>query len=499
MAGKNTSEIGFEKKIWEAACKLRGNMSASAYREIVLGLIFLKYLSDCCESQGNVLVVPAEQAEEGGKDSSFARPLFVPAESRWSVIEKNAGLKIIGESLDLAMAGLERENESLRGLLPKNFSRPELDKRRLGQVVTLFSSIQVADHDAQKDLLGRIYEYCLAQFARQEGKLAGEFYTPPCVVRALVEMLEPYDGKVYDPCCGSGGMFIQSAKFVMRHGGNPQQMSIYGQDSNAEALKLAKLNLAIRGLAGDLGPASGDTFFHDWHRQLKADYIMANPPFNLSDWGQEELKEDVRWQYGLPPAGNGNFAWLQHMLWHLADQGKMGVVLANGALSSQTGREGEIRRRIVEADLVDCIVALPRQLFYTTQIPASLWILSKEKEQKGKILFLDGRNLGTMVSKNLRELTEDDVSKLVQSYHSYRRGEFQPERGFSAAAAIEEIEEKNFVLTPGLYVGYLSPQGKEDIEKEMGRLTGELTQLFEESHKLEEEIRRRLKKIGYDM
>ena len=501
MEGKNTGDTELGKKVWEAACKLRGNLNAASYREIVLGLLFLKYISDHFAFQSGETEKQVNKKNEEKEKAFSAQILFVPEESRWTAVEKDAELDRIGKTLDRAMEGLERENACLRGLLPKNFSRPKLDQRRLGQVVRLFSSIQPANMAEEKDLFGRVYEYCLMQFSMLEGKLAGEFYTPSCIVRTLVEMLQPYDGKVYDPCCGSGGMFVQSAEFIQNHGGSSQDISIYGQDLNPDTLKLAKLNLAIRGIYGDLGPKSGDTFFNDWHPELKADYIMANPPFNLSDWGREELKEDVRWQYGLPPAGNGNFAWLQHMLWHLSDRGKIGVVLANGALASRTGGEDEIRRRIVKADLVDCIVSLPRQLFYTTQIPVSLWILSKKKEQKGKILFLDGRELGKMVSKKLRELTEQDIAKISESYHAYREGKLRPERGFSAAVSVKEVEAKDFILIPGLYVGFASchEKTKEERKAEMERLTGQLEKMFEMSHKLEMEIWQQLEKIRYDI
>ena len=378
MAERNTAEIGFEKQIWDAACVLRGNMDASEYKSVVLGLIFLKYISDRFEAKYQALVEEGEGFEEDEDEYTAENIFFVPENARWSVIAAAAHTPEIGLVIDEAMRSIEKRNARLSGILPKNFARPELDKRRLGEVVDLFTNIQMIEQGSSKDILGRTYEYCLSQFAAQEGKQAGEFYTPSCVVRTLVEVLQPYHGRVYDPCCGSGGMFVQSAKFVERHGGNLNKISVFGQDSNPTTWKLAQMNLAIRGIEADLGKFSADTFFNDCHPQLKADFILANPPFNLSNWGQDKLLDDVRWQYGTPPAGNANFAWMQHMLWHLAPNGRIGMVLANGSLSSQSGGEGEIRKNIINADLVDCIVAMPSQLFYTTQIPV------QEQEAEGE-------------------------------------------------------------------------------------------------------------------
>lgn len=351
MAETNTSNIGFEKQIWDAACVLRGNIDASEYKSVVLGLIFLKYISDRFEAKYQELVAEGDGFEEDKDEYTAENIFFVPENARWSVISAAAHTPEIGTVIDEAMRSIEKENKRLKDILPKNFARPELDKRRLGEVVDLFTNIQMIDHGNSKDILGRTYEYCLAKFAEQEGKLAGEFYTPSCVVRTLVEVLQPYNGRVYDPCCGSGGMFVQSSKFIENHGGNIKNISVYGQDSNPTTWKLAQMNLAIRGIEADLGKFSADTFFNDCHPQLKADFIMANPPFNLSGWGQDKLLDDVRWQYGTPPANNANFAWLQHMIWHLAPNGRIGMVLANGSLSSQSGGEGEIRKNIINADL----------------------------------------------------------------------------------------------------------------------------------------------------
>ena len=425
---------------------------------------------------------------------------FVPENARWSVISAAAHTPEIGTVIDEAMRSIEKENKRLKDILPKNFARPELDKRRLGEVVDLFTNIQMIDHGNSKDILGRTYEYCLAKFAEQEGKLAGEFYTPSCVVRTLVEVLQPYNGRVYDPCCGSGGMFVQSSKFIENHGGNIKNISVYGQDSNPTTWKLAQMNLAIRGIEADLGKFSADTFFNDCHPQLKADFIMANPPFNLSGWGQDKLLDDVRWQYGTPPANNANFAWLQHMIWHLAPNGRIGMVLANGSLSSQSGGEGEIRKNIINADLVDCIVAMPSQLFYTTPIPVSLWFLAKNKKQKGKTLFIDARKMGTMVTRKLRELTDEDIQRIADTYNAFVDGTLEDEKGFCAVVTTQDIAKQDYILTPGRYVGIEEQEDDgEPFEEKMSRLTSELSELFAKSHELEAEIKERLGAIGYDI
>ena len=398
------------------------------------------------------------------------------------------------------MRSLEKENPRLKDILPKNFARPELDKRRLGDVVDLFTNIQMIENGSEKDILGRTYEYCLSKFAEQEGKLAGEFYTPSCVVRTLVAILQPYHGRVYDPCCGSGGMFVQSARFVESHAGNINDISVYGQDSNPTTWKMAQMNLAIRGIDADLGRFNADTFFNDCHPTLRADFVMANPPFNLSDWGADKLGDDPRWQYGLPPAGNANFAWLQHMIYHLAPGGRIGMVLANGSLSSQSGGEGKIRENIIRADLVDCIVAMPTQLFYTTQIPVSLWFLSKDKKQKGKTLFIDARKMGTMVSRKLRELAGADIQKIADTYNAFADGSLEDVKGFCAVVNTEEIARQDYILTPGRYVGIEEQEDDgEPFEEKMGRLTAELSGLFARSHELEKEIRERLGEIGYEI
>lgn len=506
MGNTNTTNIGFEDQIWTAANILRGNMDASEYKNIVLGLIFLKYISDRFESKYLELKEEGEGWEEY-KDSYTAENIFfVPPEARWQVISYAAHTAEIGKVIDNAMALIEKENSRLKNILPKGFARPELDKRRLGEVVDLFTNVKMKDKGDTRDILGRTYEYCLSKFAEQEGKKAGEFYTPSCVVKTIVEILKPISSsqrgtrgiRVYDPACGSGGMFVQSAKFVKAHAGNINEISVFGQESNPTTWKMAQMNLAIRGIEANLGRYNADTFFNDCFPTEKFDYIMANPPFNMSDWGGDKLRNDVRWKYGIPPVGNANFAWLQHMIYHMAPFGKIGMVLANGSLSSQTSGEGDIRKNIVEADLVSCIVAMPPQLFYTTQIPVSLWFLSRNKKQKGKTLFIDAREMGTMKSRKLRELSDDDIKKLGDTYDKYEAGTLENEKGFCAVVDTAEIAKHDYILTPGRYVGIKEQvEDQEPFDEKMKRLTGELSGLFEESHKLEAEIRKQLKSIGY--
>lgn len=507
MADKNSADIGFEKKIWDAACVLRGNIDASEYKSVVLGLIFLKYISDRFEEKYNQLKEEGDGFEEDIDEYTSEGIFFVPQGARWSDVAAKAHTPEIGVAIDNAMRSIERENKRLKDILPKNFARSELDKRRLGDVVDLFTNIKMIDQGNEKDILGRTYEYCLAKFAEQEGKLAGEFYTPSCVVRTLVEILQPYHGRVYDPCCGSGGMFVQSAKFIENHSGNINDISVYGQDSNPTTWKLAQMNLAIRGIDADLGQYNADTFFNDCHPTLRADFIMANPPFNLSDWGADKLQDDVRWKYGIPPASNANFAWLQHMIYHLAPNGRIGMVLANGSLSSQSGGEGEIRKNIINADLVDCIIAMPAQLFYTTQIPVSLWFLSRNKKQKNKTLFIDARKMGTMVTRKLRELSngekdekDNDIKKLADTYKKYVDGTLEDVKGFCAVKDTKDIAEQDYILTPGRYVGIEEQADDgEPFEEKMARLTSELSDLFDKSHELEAEIRKNLGAIGYEI
>ena len=491
----NTANIGFEQQIWAAADILRGNMDAAEYKHVVLGLIFLKYISDKFDERYNELKADDDDVED--KDAyTEVNVFFVPPTARWSVIAESSHKEEIGMIIDDAMRAIEKENKRLKDILPKNYARDELDKRRLGNVVDLFTNIKMIEHGSEKDILGRTYEYCLAKFAEQEGKRAGEFYTPSCVVRTLVEVLQPFKGRVYDPCCGSGGMFVQSAEFVSHHTGNIGNLSIYGQDANPTTRKMALMNLAIRGIEADLGGYNADTFHNDLHPQLKADFILANPPFNLSDWNDGSLNDNPRWKYGLPPNGNANFAWLQHMIYHLSPNGKIGMVLANGSLSSQSGGEGEIRRRIIEDDLVECIIAMPTQLFYTTQIPVSLWFLNRNKSQRNKTLFIDARKMGTMVSRSLREMTDGDIEKISQTFNDFVSGDLEDEKGFCAVATTEEVAKQDYILTPGRYVGIEEQQDDgEPFNDKMARLTGELSEMFKRSHELEGEIKERLGRL----
>lgn len=495
----NTANIGFEEQIWKAADKLRGNIDASEYKNVVLGLIFLKYISDKFDQRYQQLVDEGEGFEEDRDEYTCDNIFFVPENARWSVIATAAHTPEIGKVIDDAMRAIESENAKLKGILPKNFARQELDKRRLGEVVDLFTNVKMAEKGDTRDILGRTYEYCLSKFAEAEGKNAGEFYTPACIVKTLVEVIQPYHSRVYDPCCGSGGMFVQSAEFVKHHQGNIDDIAIYGQESNPTTWKMATMNLAIRGIDADLGSFNADTFFDDCHKDKRFDFVMANPPFNLSDWGGDKLKEDPRWDYGIPPEGNANFAWMQHMIHHLNSTGRMGMVLANGSLSSQSSGEGDIRRKIIEADLIEGIIAMPGQLFYSTGIPVSLWIVSKRKEQPGKTLFVDAREMGTMVTRKLREFTEEDIAKVAKVFDDFRAGSLEDEKGFCAAVGIEDIAKQDYILTPGRYVGIAdAEEDDEPFEEKMTRLTGELGKMFEESNRLQEQIKKNLGAIGYE-
>ncbi|MCE5287567.1 MAG: type I restriction-modification system subunit M [Pelosinus sp.] len=510
--GNNTASIGFEQQIWAAADILRGNMDAAEYKHVVLGLIFLKYISDKFEARYQELLEDDDDVED--KDAYAEVSIFyVPPIARWSVIAEWAHKtgKIadengreeyydVGGIIDRAMRAIEKENKRLKDILPKNYARSELDKRRLGNVVDLFTNIKMIEHASDTDILGRTYEYCLSKFAELEGKRAGEFFTPSCVVRTLVEVLQPFNGRVYDPCCGSGGMFVQSADFVSHHSGNINNLSVFGQDANPTTRKMALMNLAIHGIEGDLGGYNADTFHNDLHKTLKADFVLANPPFNLSDWNDGSLNDDPRWKYGLPPSGNANFAWLQHMIYHLSPNGRLGMVLANGSLSSQSGGEGDIRRKIVEDDLVEGIIAMPTQLFYTTQIPVSLWFISRNKKQKGKTLFIDARKMGPMVNRRLREMTAEDISRIATTFEAFDEGTLEHVKGYCAAVTTEDIAKQDYILTPGRYVGIEEQEDDgEPFEKKMARLTGELSEMFKRSHELEDEIRKRLGAIGYDI
>lgn len=493
--------IGFEEKLWEAADKLRNNMDAAEYKHVILGLIFLKYVSDTFkEKYDKLLEEDPDFAED--RDEYLAEGVFwVPENARWSYIAQHSKQAEIGQVVDTALDAIEKENDSLRGVLPKNYSRPELDKRILGEIIDLFTNINVGGEEArEKDVLGRVYEYFLGKFAANEGKGGGEFYTPKCIVKLMVEMVEPYKGYVYDPACGSGGMFVQSQNFIKKHSGNTFDISVYGQESNPTTWKLAKMNLAIRGIENNLGSKNADTYHDDLHKTLKADFVLANPPFNDSDWGGASLQDDPRWKWGVPPTGNANYAWLSHMVDKLSQTGIASVVLANGSLSSNTSNEGVIRQNFINADLVDCIVALPDKLFYTTGIPVCIWFLNRDKKHKGQTLFIDARKQGDMVTRRLRELSDEDVRKIADTYINYKHGTgYEDIQGFCKVATLDEIKEHDYILTPGRYVGIEEAEDDgEPFEEKMDRLTTELAKQFQKSKELEEEIRKQLGGIGYE-
>jgi type I restriction enzyme M protein len=508
--------IGYEAELWGMADALRGSMDAAEYKHVVLGLIFLKYISDAFEELHARLQAERDQgADPEDPDEYRAQNVFwVPPETRWTNLKNKAKEPTIGRLVDDAMEAVERDNPSLKGVLPKDYARPALDKQRLGQLIDLISNIRVGDEESRsKDILGRVYEYFLSQFASAEGKKGGEFYTPRCIVRLLVEMIEPYKGRVYDPCCGSSGMFVQSIEFIEAHatgndnGGKAKgDISIYGQESNYTTWRLARMNLAIRGIAGQI--AHGDSFHNDRFPDLKADFILANPPFNVSDWRGELLRDDKRWKYGVPPTGNANFAWVQHMIHHLAPTGVAGFVLANGSMSSNQSGEGEIRKSIIEADLVDSMVALPGQLFYSTQIPACLWFLARHKknrrfrDRRGEVLFIDARKMGRMVDRTHRELTNEDIEKIARTYHAWRgekeAGKYEDAPGFCKSATIEEIRKHSNVLTPGRYVGVEAQEDDgEPFEEKMQRLTAQWREQVDETRKLDAMIEGNLKELGY--
>jgi type I restriction enzyme M protein len=504
-----TTALGFESKLWATADALRNNMDAAEYKHVVLGLIFLKYISDAFEAKHAELEAQrADGADPEDADEYRAASIFwVPKEARWEHLKANAPQPKIGTIVDDAMSAIERDNPSLKGVLPKDYGRPGLDKQRLGQLINLVSDIGLGSPaDRAKDILGRVYEYFLAMFASAEGKKGGQFYTPSWVVRVLVEALAPYTGRVYDPCCGSGGMFVSSEKFIEAHSGKVGDISIYGQESNYTTWRLAKMNLAIRGIDAQI--AHGDTFHNDRHPDLKADYVLANPPFNDSDWRGELLKEDKRWVYGVPPAGNANFAWVQHFIYHLAPTGLAGFVLANGSMSSNQSGEGEIRQKMIEADLVDCMVALPGQLFYSTQIPVCLWFLARNKkngrfrDRRGETLFIDARKMGTLTDRVHRELTDEDIAKIAGTYHAWRgdkgAGQYADVRGFCKAAKLDQIQKHGYVLTPGRYI---EAEALEDdgvpFDEKMARLAATLREQQAEAARLDTAIAANLKELGY--
>ena len=506
---KNGASLGFEEKLWKMADKLRNNMDAGEYKHTVLGLVFLKYISDAFEDKYYELKNHPEADEEDPDEYLGENIFWVPPESRWENIKKNAKLPTIGQIIDDAMVAIEKNNRSLKGVLPTNYARPELDKIRLGELIDLFS-FKIGDKEGQsKDVLGRVYEYFLAKFASAEGKGAGQFYTPQSVVRVLVEMLEPYRGRIYDPCCGSGGMFVQSKKFVEVHQGRAGDIHVFGQESNPTTWRLCRMNLAIRGIDGDIGEHHADSFHNDLHKSLKADYIMANPPFNIHDWGGERVIEDMRWKYGIPPVNNANYAWIEHMIFHLAPSGTAGFVLANGSMSANTNAEANIRKNIVDADLVDAMIALPSQLFYSAQISVCLWFITKNKttrghrDRKGEILFIDARKLGYMEDRVHRNFSDEDIQKITGTYHSWRgeqgTGKYEDIKGFCKSTKLEEVKEHEYILTSGRYVGIEDIEDDvEPFEDKIERLTSELAEQFVKGNDLEKTIQENLKVIGYE-
>lgn len=511
MANTGNGDLNFVSKLWQSADKMRNNMDAAEYKHVVLGLIFLKYISDALDEVYSELEKDKKNhADPEDIDEYRSRNIFwVPPEARWSYLQKSAKQPTIGKLIDSAMEAVERDNPILKGVLPQNYARSALDKQRLGELIDLIGTIGLGDKENRsRDILGRVYEYFLGEFADAEGKKGGQFYTPRCIVRLLVEMLEPYKGRVFDPCCGSGGMFVQSEKFAEAHGGRIGDISVYGQESNQTTWRLCKMNLAIRGIEANIQWNSEGSFLNDAHKDLKADFVIANPPFNDSDWKGDMLREDVRWKYGIPPAGNANFAWVQHFIHHLSPTGTAGFVLANGSMSSNTSSEGEIRKTIIEADLVDCMVALPSQLFYNTMIPACLWFISRDKknskhrDRRGEVLFIDARNMGVMIDRRHRDLTDSDIAKITGTYHAWRAkgGKYKDEAGFCLSAKLADIEKQGYILTPGRYVG--TEAQKEDAEafdEKMKRLTTELSGQFKESHRLEAGIKNNLKGLGYEL
>ena len=510
----NGATTGYESQLWQMADALRGSMDASDYKHVVLGLLFLKYVSDAFEEVRAELEAEVEEgADPEEQDEYTAKSVFwVPQEARWDHLRSQAREPTIGSTVDDAMSTIEGANPSLTDVLPKDYGLPSLDKRVIGQLIDMISDIEIGDRESRsKDVLGRVYEYFLSQFASAEGKRGGEFYTPRCIVNLLVEMLEPYRGRVYDPCCGSSGMFVQSVRFIEEHatgngnGGKAQaDISIFGQESNYTTWRLAKMNLAIRGIEGQI--EQGNTFHNERHPDLRADYILANPPFNVSDWGGELLTDDQRWRFGTPPRGNANFAWVQHMVYHL--RGVAGIVLANGSMSSNQSNEGEIRKNLIESDLVDCMIALPGQLFYSTQIPACLWFLARDRRgggfrgRRGEILFIDARKFGTMTDRTHRELTGDDIARITDTYHAWRgkdaATEYEDVPGFCKSASIDEVRKHGHVLTPGRYVGVEAVEDDgEPFEEKMARLTSVWRTQSADARRLDDEIEANLASLGF--
>ncbi len=509
QATSNGANLGFEAQLWAAADKLRGNMEPSDYKHVALGLIFLKYISDAFEAKRAALLKEDLADPEDPEEYLAENVFWVPKAARWPHLQARARQPTIGKDIDDAMLAIEARNASLKGVLPKDYARPALNKVMLGELIDLVSGIGMAEEaDRSRDILGRVYEYFLGGFAGAEGKRGGEFYTPRSVVRLLVEMLEPYKGRVYDPCCGSGGMFVQSESFVEEHGGRIGDIAIYGQESNYTTWPLARMNLAVRGIDADIRWNNEGSFHKDELPDLRADFILANPPFNVSDWGGDRLREDARWTFGVPPAGNANYAWLQHIHHHLAPNGTAGVVLANGSMSSAQSGEGDIRRALVEGDAVDCMIALPGQLFYSTQIPACLWFLTRNKnpggdcrDRRGEVLFIDARALGRMVDRTRREFSDEDIARIAGAYHAWCGGPdtppYEDDPGFCKSVTLEEIREHDHILTPGRYVGTAATEEDDTpFEERFAELKETLTEQFAEAAELSTLIQRKLAEIS---
>lgn len=513
----NGGNLGFEADLFKAADKLRGNMEPSDYKHVALGLIFLKHISDSFEAKRAELLADYPDGAEDPDEYSAENVFWVPKEARWSHLQANAKQPSIGKMIDEAMIAIEKRNETLKGVLPKDYARPALNAVMLGELIDLISGIALGQEKGEaRDVLGRVYEYFLGQFAGSEGKRGGEFYTPRSVVRVMVEMIEPYKGRVYDPCCGSGGMFVQSEKFALEHEGRIGDIAVYGQESNYTTWRLCKMNLAVRGIDADIKWNSEGSFHKDELRDLKADYILANPPFNISDWGGDRLREDVRWRYGVPPASNANFAWIQHIVHHLAPSGTAGVVLANGSMSSTQNGEDVIRKALVEGvsgrpGVVDCMIALPGQLFYSTQIPVCLWFLARDKsngiarnaklrDRRGEILFIDARKLGHMVDRTRKEFSDTDIEKITRAYHAWRgegeAGTYEDVPGFCKSAGLDDIKGHGYVLSPGRYVG--TPELEEDelpFAERFSLLRGQLSKHLANSKNLEQRIEDALDRV----
>ena len=492
--------LGFEDKLWQAAVLMRGKLPATQYRQVLMGLLFLRYVSDAFEKRFGELKAEGYGDEED-RDAYLEKNIFfVPKEARWETIAAVAHKPENGQTIDAAMRAIEKENDSLKGVLPKFYSSTDINKDMLGNVIDLFTNeLSLSDVEANRDLLGRTYEYCIEHFAEYEGKKGGEYYTPESIVRTLVEVLQPESGKrVYDPCCGSGGMFVQSMKFVQQHSGQRGDISVFGQEANPDTWKMAKINMAIRGIGADFGMGHEDTLQHDLHPGKQMDYILANPPFNLRQWGADKVKNDPRWKFGLPPDGNANYAWIEHMISHLKPTGRIGLVLANGALTSATGGEDKIREAIIKEDLVEGIVSLPPQLFYSVTIPVTLWFFNRAKKAEGKTLFINATSLGHMVDRTHRAFSDEDIAKIAGAFDAFRAGKFRKEEGFAAVATTDEIAEKKFKLTPGLYAGgKVQEDDGEPFDAKMKRLGTELGELFAESSRLEKLVRKNLAAIGY--